>query len=338
MSMKKIYACIISITGSLLLAFSAGLVLPVDGWASCGSSNCFLVVGTQEGIIVPGQVILDLSYRFIPMDRVQEGSKKVSEALVPRIDFENGEIVQDGHKEIRTNNELVQLDISYGVISSGALMLSIPFFNLRTHEHAHVPGDFSRQDGTSGFGDVRLIGKYAFNLGARHLLVGGVGIKAPTGEYKLLDHEGEINEPTIMPGTGSWDGLVSAYYAYQIRPRRLEAFLSGSYQIATENDLDYRFGNTVLLNSGISYLYGFKDKLLAASLQINMRQSPHDEFDGEEVPSTGGRLVYITPGVKLQASPGTAIYAHVQLPVYQYVNELNIVPRYGLILGLSQSF
>ena len=95
--MKKIYACIISITGSLLLAFSAGLVLPVDGWASCGSSNCFLVVGTQEGIIVPGQVILDLSYRFIPMDRVQEGSKKVSEALVPRIDFENGEIVQDGH-------------------------------------------------------------------------------------------------------------------------------------------------------------------------------------------------------------------------------------------------
>ncbi len=336
--MKKIFAYFIPAKVSLLLVFSTGLFLPADGWASCGSSNCFLVVGTQEGIVVPGQVILDLSYRFIPMDRVQEGSKRVSEALVPRIDFENGLIVSAGHQEIRTNNELAQLDISYGVTSSSALMLSIPFFNLRTHEHAHVPGDFSRQDGTSGFGDVRLIGKYAFYISTRHLLLGGLGVKAPTGEYKLLDHEGEINEPSIMPGTGSWDGLVSAYYTYQVRPRRLETFLSGSYQIATENDLDHKFGNTLLLNGGISYLSGFKDKLLVTSLQINMRQSPHDEFKGENVPSTGGRWVYVTPGVKLQAAHDTAIYAHVQLPVYQYVNEENLVPRHGLILGVSRSF
>ena len=69
-----------------------------------------------------------------------------------------------------------------------------------------------------------------------------------------------------------------------------------------------------------------------------MRQAPHDEFKGEDVPSTGGTWIYLTPGVKVQSSPGTAFYTHVQLPVYQYVNETNIVPRYGLIVGVSHTF
>ncbi len=306
-----------------------------DAGASCGSANCFLVTGTQEGIANPGQIVLDLSYRFIPMDRAQEGGKKVPEALVPAIDFENGLIVPDAHREIRTNNELMQLDIGVGVTEQFALQLAIPFFNLRTHEHGHGSADFSRQDGTSGIGDVRLIGKYALWVSTKHLLVGGLGVKAPTGEYKLLDQEGEINEPTIQPGTGSWDGLASAYYAYQIRPHRLDSFLSGSYQVTTENDLDYKMGNTLILNGGVSYR--IVEKVLT-SLQVNMRQAPRDEFKGEQVPSTGGRWVYVTPGITVQASPNTALYAHVQLPVYQYVNEENLVPRYGLIFGVSHAF
>src|SRR3989338_990119 len=285
--MDKIFSNFVYTASLLFTVFMGGLMFPSAGLASCGSSNCFLGVGTQDGVIVPGQVILDLSYRFIPMDRVQEGSKSASEALVPRIDFENGEIIQDG---------------------------------------------------PSGFGDIRLIGKYTFHAGTRHLFVGGLGVKAPTGEYKLLDHDGEINEPTIMPGTGSWDGLVSAYYSHQVLPRRLEAFFSASYQVTTENDLDYQFGNTLLINGGAGYLFSFQDKPVTTTLQLNMRQSPRDEFKGDEVPSTGGRWIYITPGIRLQASADTAVYVHVQMPVYQYVNDENIVPRYGLLLGISRSF
>src|SRR3989338_6772396 len=319
--MDKIFSNFVYIESLLFTVSMWGLLFPSAGWSSCGSSNCFLGVGTQEGVIVPGQVILDLSYRFIPMDLVQEGSKSASEALVPKIDFENGEIIQGGHSETRTNNELAQMDASFGVTPAFSMMFSIPFFNLRTHEHTHGQEDFSRQDGTSGFGDIRLIGKYAFHAGTRHLFVGGLGVKAPTWEYKLLDHDGEINEPTIMPGTGSWDGLVAAYFSPQVLPRRLEAFFSASYQVTTENDLDYQFGNTLLINGGAGYLFSFQDKPVTTTLQLNMRQSPRDEFKGDEVPSTGGRWIYITPGIRLQASADTAVYVHVQMPVYQYVND-----------------
>ncbi|MCC6545463.1 MAG: transporter [Nitrospirae bacterium] len=309
--------------------------------AGCGSANCFLVTGTQEGITAPGQIILDLSYRFIPMDRAQRGSERVSEVLVPGINFAGGEIELDHHREKRTINELAQMDVSYGVTNRFALSLALPVINDRLHEHFVEVGTpeeaFSRQDGTAGFGDLRLVGKYALWVNTRHLLVGGLGVKAPTGDYKLLDSYGTINEPTIMPGTGSWDGLVSAFYNHQLL-RRLDAFLSASYQMTTENNLEYQFGNTLLINGGINHLLILKEKELTVSLQINMRQAPHDEFKGEQVPGTGGIWIYLTPGVKVPSSPNTTFYTHVQLPVYQYVNETNLVPRYGLIFGMSHAF
>lgn len=308
---------------------------PPKADASCGSANCFLVTGTTEGIETVGRLTLDLSYRWIPMDQVHRGSKSADEALVPGIDFTNGLIVPDAHQEVRTNNELMQLDVGIGITERFSGMISVPFFNLRTHEHAHVPGDFSRQDGTSGFGDIRLIGKYALWVSTKHLLVGGVGIKTPSGEYKLLDHDGEINEPTIQPGTGSWDGIVSAYYAYQVIPHELDAFLSTSYQVTTENPLDYKIGDTWLANGGVSYRLAEK---WTTSLQANLRYAPRDEFKGEEVPSTGGAWIYLTPGIKTQASPNTALYAHIQFPLYQRVNDANIVSRYQLIVGVSHAF
>jgi len=306
--------------------------------ASCGSANCFLVTGTQDGIANPGQVIFDLSYRWIPMDQVQRGSNSAAVAEVPRIDFTNGRIVPGGHKEIRTNNQLMQLDISYGLASNAALTLAIPFMNDRTHEHSHEGGDFSRQDGTAGFGDIRLIGKFAPWVTTRHLAVLGAGIKFPTGEYKLLDHEGEINEPTIQAGTGSWDGLLSIHYSYQIRPHAWDAFLATSYQLARENSKNYRFGDTVILNGGMNASSTVNEKTVTGSLQVNLRHAPRDEFHGEGVASTGGTWVYLTPGVRLASSSNTSFYTHVQVPIYQRVNEVNLVPRYGLILGVSHAF
>lgn len=321
--------------GTLLIA---GFIFVPRSEASCGSANCFLVTGTQEGIASPGQVIFDLSYRWIPMDQVQRGNDSADIAEVPRIDFTHGEIVAGGHTEIRTNNQLMQLDVSYGLSSEAALTLAIPFMNDRTHEHAHEGGDFSRQDGSSGFGDIRLIGKIAPWITTRQLAVLGVGIKLPTGEYKLLDHEGEINEPTIQPGTGSWDALFSAHYSYQISPHEWDVFLGSSYQLATENGKDYRFGNTFILNGGTSTSFTLHEKMTTGSLQVNLRHTPRDEFRGEDVPSTGGTWVYLTPGLRLASSPNTSFYAHVQWPIYQRVNEVNLVPRYGLIFGVSHAF
>lgn len=333
MYLKNITTLLYPIASLLLLAGAAPAA------ASCASASCSLVTGTQEGMPGEGRGTIDLSYRFIPMDQAQRGSEAVNEALVVGIDFAEGVIEPAHHRELRTNNEIIQLDINYGLSPRLALAVSLPLINNRRHEHdvLHEDGDeeFTNQDDSSGFGDARVQLKYVVAQTLKHLFIAGAGIKAPTGEYKLRNSRGGVNEPTIMPGTGSWDGLLSAFYSYQIFPHQFTFFASGSYQLNTENGMDYRFGDTVLANGGLGYRLTPR---LVGNLQINARLSDRDRYRDQDVPNTGGTWVYLTPGATLDVGAATSLYAHLQLPVYQYVNDGNLVPRYGLMLGVSHNF
>src|SRR6266571_5363957 len=82
--------------------------------ATCGSANCFLVTGTQEGVGASGILTVDLSYRYIPQTRRLSGTKDVGEVLTPKIDFENRTIEPGHHREIGTQNTLVEIDLAYG--------------------------------------------------------------------------------------------------------------------------------------------------------------------------------------------------------------------------------
>ncbi|HEU4403071.1 MAG TPA: hypothetical protein VFT43_13305 [Candidatus Polarisedimenticolia bacterium] len=327
---------------SLLASALCGACLvagTIPAAATCGSANCFLVTGTREGVAARGALTVDLSYRYVVQDRKLSGTRRVSEVVTPRIDFENRLIEPDHHREIRTQNTLVQLDLAFGLTARLTLGGSLPLINDRDHEHfddVGMPSEhFTSEDGTSGFGDARLEARYALALKPHDLLVGGLAVKLPTGQFRLLDSEGRINEPGMQPGTGSIDAIASLHYARQISPMRLEWFLSGSYRLNGANSLDYRLGNEMILNSGLSWRTGDR---VTCSLQINGRTTPRDRYLGDEVPATGGAFVNLTPGLRVTGSSGTQIYGFVQVPVYQRVNEANLAPGAGLLVGVSKSF
>ena len=311
-----------------------------SAWATCGSANCFLVTGTQEGVRPSGILTVDLTYRYISQSRKLEGSKEVSDVLVPTIDFDNGVIdTSDLHREIRTQNTLVEVDLSYGVTPRLTIAGSLPIINQRDHEHYHEAGTptehFSNQDGTSGFGDVRVGARYAFVVKTKDLLAGGLAIKFPTGAYTLLDSEGKINEPTIQPGTGATDVILSVYYAHQVVPARFEWFASTAWRDPGENDLDYELGDETLASAGIRHKPGDK---VTWSLQANLRRTARDQFRSQEVPSTGGTWIDLTPGLQFDAGTGTSLYGFFQYPVSQDVNEMQLAPRGAFLAGVSKSF
>ncbi len=325
------------VPGSIL--FAVVLFHAPPARATCGSANCFLVTGTQEGVSAAGILTVDLSYRFISQSRKLSGAKEVGEVLTPKVDFENGVLLPDHHREIRTQNTLVQVDLSYGVTARLTLAGSLPIINQRDHEHWDEVGEpeehFTREDGTSGFGDVRLGARYALLVKTKDLLTGGLAIKLPTGAYTLHDSEGGINEPTIQPGTGTTDAIVSIHYAHQIVPARLEWFVSGAWRDGRKNDLDYQFGDETLLNAGLWHKAGER---VTWSVQVNWRRTGRDRFRSQEVPSTGAAFTDLTPGLRLETSTGTSLYGFVQVPVRQDVNEAQLAPRAALLLGVSKSF
>jgi len=324
-------------------ALAACLLALVPGLAraTCGSANCFLTTGTDP-VLGEGRTTIDLSYRYIPQDRKHSGTRSVSEVLVPAIDFETGTVIPDHHREYRTVNLLGQMDVAHGVAPNVTVAVAIPFYNQRLHEHdddvepgVNPAGEFTNADGTSGFGDVGLSARWAALVGARHTLVLGAGVEAPTGEYKLRNSAGEIGEPTLMPGSGSWDWLASVMGTYMLAPPSLDAFASLEVRHNGENPLDYQLGDARTLNLGASWIASPMWTLL---LQLNAREVERDRFLGAAILHTGGRYLYVTPGARMKLSPKTSLYAHVQLPLAQDVNETNLVPRYALELGAAWLF
>jgi hypothetical protein len=310
--------------------------------ASCGSSNCSLINGSQEGTVNKGKFVMDVSYRYISQDKKKSGSNTISsEVLVSKVDFEMRKLELDHHREFRTINKLVQLDASFGLTDIITLSVSVPAFNDRYHEHddgvtpADSAGEFTNTDGSTGFGDVTVIGKVAPLKTPKHHGALGFGVKFPTGEYQLRNSEGDINEPTIMPGTGSYDFILSGFYNFSFMPNFLDIFVSISHRFTTENSLDYLFGDSTFLDGGASIRL---TDIALLSLQINARISRRDRFINMDVPSTGGEFVNITPGVRLIATENLSFYSHVQAPIYQRVNEVNLVPNFGVLFGVSYAF
>lgn len=311
--------------------------------ASCGSSNCTLIRGSQSGLANEGRFVVDLSYRYIRQTKKKKGSSDFSGNVdVAKVEFETGLIEPEHHREFRTINELAQLDISYGVTEKFTLSLNVPFLNDRKHEHIDGcaggvcdPNDFTNQDGTNGFGDITLMLKYAVWQTTKHLLIAGAGVKFASGEFKLLNSEGEINEPTIMPGTGSNDPIISLLYNFSFIPNRLSFFAAAAHRFTTRNSLDYEFGDSTFIDAGVNYRLNEKISLIT---QINTRISRRDDFLGMDVPNTGITFINITPGVVVAASESVSLYAHVQVPVYQRVNEVNLAPNWGLLMGISYGF
>lgn len=128
------------------------------------------------------------------------------------------------------------------------------------------------------------------------------------------------------------DGIGTATLEFT---NQLSFFASASHRFITENSLDYEFGDSTFLDGGISYRLNEKISLIA---QINTRISRRDKFLGMEVPNTGATFINVTPGIVVTASENVSLYTHVQIPVYQRVNEVTLVPNFGILAGLSYGF
>jgi hypothetical protein len=320
----------------LLIAFL--IVSPAA--ATCGSANCFLVTGTQEGIPSKGRFVVDLSFRYVPQDRKLSGRDRVDEVVTPAVDFETETIEPDHHREIQTLNELMQVDLSWGLASRLSLVGALPILNRRYHEHfddAGTPEEtFSNDAGTTGLGDLRVGVRGALLLRPRRQLIGSIGVELPTGPYRLRDDEGQIGEPTLMPGSGSYDLVVGLLYTQIVGERGWNLFASGAWKRSGENPLDYRLGLEQVFAFGFERPVG---SAFAWSVQANGRKTGRDDYRGEAVPSTGAVLVNLSPGFKVRTEDqDLTFYLYAQAPVFQDVNEAQLAPRFGILLGLSRIF
>jgi hypothetical protein len=312
-------------TGGTFLAVSA-----FDASASCGAAFCLVNTDwSVQGLWTEPGTRLDLRYESIDLAQPRAGRDRVSVGALPR-----------DHAEVETRNRNAVVSLE-GLLAPGwGYSVSLPFVD-RRHRHFDDPSgenveqtwNFSRP------GDARVTVRHE-RVAARDdplaSAAGGflVGLKLPTGAYDVRNADGELAERTLQPGTGTTDLLAGAYWRGAFTPETSWfAQVQGVLPLGAR--AGYRPGRSALVDGGVRYSASSTVGLL---MQVNVLVRGRDSGGQSEPQDSGQRQAWLSPGVAWNFARDGQVYAFVQVPVYQYVNGLQLTANRSFSAGLSWRF
>lgn len=186
----------------------------------------------------------------------------------------------------------------------------LPFIYVRSSAAQHEARS------TLGIGDTELMVRALVfrerKFSPRHALGLLGGVKAPSGP-RVNDSSGYPAPDDVQPGSGSWDALFGASYAYF--GAQASAFLSVSYQHTTTGYRDYRRGSTFAASLAVQLPLG---ALAALVLGADLGYAQASQLaSGHAAPDTGGLLVSASPGIIFALRTDWLLRLMVQLPIVE---------------------
>jgi hypothetical protein len=320
------------------------LLLSSPDARACASCGCTLSSDWEnlQFSSSPG-LKLDFRYDYLNQDELWSGTKKIDPTVASRI-VNNGDPQE---VEKYTKNNYLTFGIDYSLGHDWGVNVAVPYIDrehstLGTASNGIVPGPGGGQydSHTRNVGDIKLVGRYQgftpqCNFGILY------GVKLPTGSHT---ETGTSTDPTapgpaaidrgLQPGTGTTDAIVGAYYSDSIS-QDWDYFAQALYQHALNSRDEYKPGDGLNLNLGLRYA-GIT--AFAPQLQLNYRHVQHDEGLNADQVSTGGTLLYLSPGITAPVTMQVSVYGFVQTPLYQDVHGVQLVPRYTASVGVRYSF
>ena len=91
----------------------------------------------------------------------------------------------------------------------------------------------------------------------------------------------------------------------------------------------------VLLTGGVSWPATESVALLG---QLNALWRGRDSGVNAEPADSGGRSLFVSPGVSYTASPSIQLYVFTQLPLYRYVNGTQLGVKWAALGGITYRF
>jgi hypothetical protein len=311
---------------------------------ACASCGCTLSSDWEsQGYTTRPGLKVDLRYDYLNQDQLRHGTGSISAADAGQRLTSEGEPQE---VEKYTRNQYLTLGLDYGFNASWGIAVQLPYIyrhhsSLGTGSDGSEPGDEAYDSKTSSIGDVRVVGRYQ-GFTPQHNLGVMLGLKLPTGSHTKMGVSTDPASPGeaapvdrgLQPGTGTTDAIVGAYY-FDSLSKNWDWFAQGVVQTALNSNDDYRPGTGYNFNLGLRYMGLTK---VTPQVQLNTRYVRHDTGAEADRTSTGGTLVYLSPGLVVPAGANTTVYGFVQLPVYQNVRGVQLTPRFLASVGARLAF
>jgi hypothetical protein len=255
--------------------------------------------------------------------------------------------------------------VAYGVADNFTVSLSLPYVrrdDLREGTHQHSGGvavnGVEELGSPSGIGDATLLGQYRL-VGDEHdpwRVAVLAGVKLPTGATHERAPSGERLETEHQPGTGSWDPLIGA--ALSRRLGRVSVDANALYQFSTSGAQATTLGDRAQYNLAISFRVGGESPhehhhthgegpdehahghgpAVDLVLELNGEWEGRQKIGGVTKQESGGRVLYLSPGVRLSAPEGWSASLSLGVPVAQRIRLSHPENDYRLIAGVARTF
>lgn len=280
--------------------------------------------GDHYSYLDKGEWQAQLAHRWLHSDRHFIGTEEQKHRQA-----QGSEVINDVHT--------FDLTGTYAVTKRFALSLTLPFVSAtrsslyehdRTNRHTMSAG---------GLGDLRLVGNFwvlnpdKYTNGNISL---GLGVKAPTGDYKATDIKYRPSGPvidyvdnSIQPGDGGWGALLE-FAAFQKVFENTFLYANTTYLMQPEgmNSIGNSIWDAYVARGGLQYAI-WPEKGLALSLGARMEGVPPEDAVGD----TEGRR---RPGYAISIEPGVSwtykrVSLNVTAPVAIERNRQNYLGRPG---------
>ena len=168
----------------------------------------------------------------------------------------------------------------------------------------------------------------------------GLGITLSTGSTTIQNTHHILAEPTLQPGSGALSFTVAATCRNTISiptlitAKSIHIFTSSSYPFNAKGKKAYHFGDTWLFHLGGNYPL-FKWMEMYGQLTGQWQKRNHAGKTSEHTDATGGAVIYLSPGLVFNLHENLAVFSYLQFPLYQYVNQVQLISSHNLLLGLT---
>ena len=292
--------------------------VPAFACASCGCT--FTSDWLSQGLMTqPGQAIT-LRYYYVPQTRLQTGTETIDPktiALPPEREIER-----------RTDNHYLTLAYDRQFASDWGVNVALPVL-WRPHRTIVEETTSETRSNGKGIGDMRLVLRWQ-GLSRPGSVTGlQAGLTLPTGAFHRRfsrgPGSGELVDRGLQPGTGTVQALVGAYH-YRRLSSEIALIAQGQIHFALNSREGFRPGPFGEASLSLQWLGLGKGRLIP-ELQLNTRITGGDSGPASDRGNSGGEQIYLAPGLSAKLTATLAVYANVQIPLYQRVSGYQLVPR-----------
>lgn len=251
----------------------------------------------------------------------------------------NGQEVEDPLGR-RFSVRVTPFVVAYGLLPRVSLIAMFPI--VRKELRLATPTGSETLGGDTGLGDATLLVKWRFlkrdrGRGSFQLAV-TAGVKTPTGRDDLRDRKGNLLPASLQRGSGSWDPTADLNLTFvppSGRGRWIFTANVGATLSTAANGLEQ--GDRLGYDGMVKYRifparYPGRDTFLL--LELNGRWQGRSRTLGVPIESSGGHLLYLSPGLQFLLLPNLVLEAGVQFPIRRSLNGTQLAPGVNALAGL----